>query len=195
MSCKMFLCPWQWYSVSTSLKHLGATVTRSLLYHLHSENTAWFELAEKCINRKGFSLCTEAGFNRFTSDAVKTRNLFFNRGSADVLTRIPFFCEFGREPCQHATRGRDIVQDDVYTYMYKCFLESEGTRNSVAPEKRHCRQWMSSLFIHDLFLWRTTQEFVKTDLYPSFLTSLRYAVCLTRCWSILLPLLRSLSMV
>ena len=36
------------------------------------------------------------------------------------------FCEFGREPYQHATRGRDIVQDDVYTR--KCFSESEGTR-------------------------------------------------------------------
>ena len=40
--------------------------------------------------------------------------------------RILFFCEFGREPCQHATRGRDIVQDDVYTR--KCFSESEGIR-------------------------------------------------------------------
>ena len=34
--------------------------------------------------------------------------------------------EFCREPCQRATRGRDIVQDDVYTR--KCFSESEGTR-------------------------------------------------------------------
>ena len=36
------------------------------------------------------------------------------------------FCEFCRGPCQHATRGRDIVRDDVYTR--KCFSESEGTR-------------------------------------------------------------------
>ena len=36
------------------------------------------------------------------------------------------FCEFCPGPCQHATRGRDIVQDDVYTR--KCFLMSKGTR-------------------------------------------------------------------
>ena len=67
---------------------------------------------------------------------------------------------------------------------------------SVAPDKRHCRQWTSSLFqpfcgflhnpfIHDLFLWRTSQEFVKTDLYPLSLMCLRYAVCSTRRWSII----------
>ena len=33
---------------------------------------------------------------------------------------------FCRGQCQHATRGRDIVRDDVYTR--KCFSESEGTR-------------------------------------------------------------------
>ena len=42
---------------------------------------------------------------------------------------------------------------------------------SVAPDSRHCKQWMSSLFlpnpfIQDLFLWHTSQEIVKTDLYP-----------------------------
>ena len=36
------------------------------------------------------------------------------------------FYEFCRGPCQHTTRGRDIVRDDVYTH--KCFSESEGTR-------------------------------------------------------------------
>ena len=38
-------------------------------------------------------------------------------------------------------------------------------------------------FIHDLFLWCTSQEFVKTDLYPLSLMSLWYAVCSTGCWS------------
>ena len=29
----------------------------------------------------------------------------------NVLTRIPFFCEFGREPCQHAARGITSVNE------------------------------------------------------------------------------------
>ena len=53
-------------------------------------------------------------------------SFFFNRRSADVLNRILFFGEFCWEPCQHTTRGRDIVRDDVYTR--KRFSESEGTR-------------------------------------------------------------------
>ena len=53
-------------------------------------------------------------------------SFFFNRGSADVLTRIPLFR--GVWPGVVSTRHtwRDIVRDDVYTR--KCFSESEGTR-------------------------------------------------------------------
>ena len=51
---------------------------------------------------------------------------FFQLRIGGLLNTQSVFCEFGREPCQHGTRGRDIVQDDVYTR--KCFLESEGTR-------------------------------------------------------------------
>ena len=77
---------------------------------------------------------------------------------------------------------RDIVRDDMY--IHASVSRSPRGHGSVAPDKRHCRQWMSSLFsgflpnpfIHDLFLWRTSQEFVKTDLYPLSLMSLRYAV-------------------
>ena len=44
----------------------------------------------------------------------------------------------------------------------------------VALDRRHCKQWTSSLFllifaypfIKYLFLWHTSQEFVKPDLYP-----------------------------
>ena len=68
----------------------------------------------------------------------------------------------------------DIVRDDVYAR--ECFSESEGTR---LGGRGHCGQWMSLLFcgvlpnpfIHNLFLWRTSQEFVKTDLYPLFFMS------------------------
>ena len=44
-------------------------------------------------------------------------------------------------------------------------------RNRLAPNKRHCQLvndcgFLPNPFIQDLFLWRTSQEFVKTDLYP-----------------------------
>ena len=78
----------------------------------------------------------------------------------------------------------------VYTQFVS---RSPWVYGSVAPDKRHCQQWTSSLFcgflptpfIQDLFLWRTSQEFVKTDLYPLSLISLQYAVCWTGCWSII----------
>ena len=37
----------------------------------------------------------------------------------------------------------------------------------------------ASSIIHDLFRWRSSHKFVKTDLYPLFLMSLRNAVCST----------------
>ena len=85
---------------------------------------------------------------------------------------------------------RAIVALDLYTRNH--FLESVGSRFG-GPDKRHCQQWTSQLlcgflpnpFIQDLFLWSTSQEFVKTDLYPLSLISLQYAVCSTRCWSII----------
>ena len=79
------------------------------------------------------------------------------------------------------------------TCMHASVSRSPMGHGLVAPDKRHCRQWMSSLFcgflpysfIHNLFLWRTSQEFVKTDLYPLSLMSLRYAVCSTGRWLII----------
>ena len=79
-----------------------------------------------------------------------------------------------QQPCQHATRA-------VTLCGMTCVSRSPRGHGSVAPDKRHWRQWMSSLFcgflpnpfIHDLFLWHTSQEFVKTDLYPLSLMSLR----------------------
>ena len=114
----------------------------------------------------------------------------FNGGSADVLTRIPFYCEFGQEPCQHATHGVTLCG---MSCIHASVSRSQRGHGSLAPDKRHCRQWMSLLFcgflpnpfIHDLFLWRTCQEFVKTDLYPLSLMSLRYAICSTGCRSII----------
>ena len=61
-------------------------------------------------------------------------------GSGDVLTRIPFFCVFGREPCQHATRSVTLCG---MTCIHASVSRSPRGHGSVAPDKRHCCQWMS----------------------------------------------------
>ena len=79
------------------------------------------------------------------------------------------------------------------TCIHAIISLSPWGHGSEAPDKKHCKQWTSSLFcgflpnpfIQDLFLWRTSQEFVKTDWYPLSLISLQYAVCLTGRWSII----------
>ena len=62
------------------------------------------------------------------------------------------------------------------------------TKGTAINERVHsfCG-FLPNPFIQDLFVWRTSQEFVKTDLYPLSLISLRYmyAVCSTGRWSIL----------
>ena len=76
---------------------------------------------------------------------------------------------FCRKPCQHATRGCD---KRWMTCIHAGVSRSPSEHASVPPDKRHCRQWMSSLFcgflpnpfIHDLFCWSSRHKFVKTDL-------------------------------
>ena len=117
----------------------------------------------------------------------KPANFCWDVRSASVLTRIPCF---GREPRQHGTRGVMLCE---MTSIHASVSWSPRGHGSVASDERHCHQWMSLLFcgflpnpfIHDLFLWRTSQEFVKTDLYPLSLMSLRYAICSTGWWSII----------
>ena len=94
-----------------------------------------------------------------------------------------FFPTTCRTACKHAFRFLRVFPEAVSTrhswlwqtlddvYTRRCFAESEWTRFG-APDKRHCRQWMSSLFcgflpnpfIHDLFCWSSRHKFVKTDL-------------------------------
>ena len=79
------------------------------------------------------------------------------------------FLEFCRKPCQHGTRGCD---KRWMTCIHAGVSRSPREHASVPPDKRHCRQWMSSLFcgflhnpfIHDLFCWSSRHKFVKTDL-------------------------------
>ena len=74
-----------------------------------------------------------------------------------------------RKPCQHATRGCDKCW---MTCIHAGVSRSPREHASVPPDKRHCRQWMSSLFcgflpnpfIHDLFCWSSRHKFVQTDL-------------------------------
>ena len=78
------------------------------------------------------------------------------------------FWEFCRKPCQHATRGCD---KRWMTCIHAGVSWSPREHAPVPPDKRHCHQWMSSLFcgflpnpfIHDLFCWSSRHKFVKTD--------------------------------
>ena len=93
---------------------------------------------------------------------------------------------------QHATHV--AVTLCGMTCIHTSFPRSPRGHGSVTMDKMHCRQWMSSLFcgflpnpfIQDLFLWRTSQEFVKTDLYPLSLMSLWYAVWNVNEWGVYL---------
>ena len=84
-----------------------------------------------------------------------------------------------------------IVRPDVYTR--NCFSETMGSRfggpGQTALETMNeftfFKRFLPIPFIQDLFLWRTSNEIVKTDLYPLSLISLWYAVCSTGCWSII----------
>ena len=100
--------------------------------------------------------------------------------------------------------NRILTSSHRKPYIYAIVSRSPWVHGSVAPDKRHCQQWMSSLFcgflphpfIQDLFLWRTSQEFVKTDLHPLSLISLP----MLSVWPVLVdntcrPLCRSLPMV
>ena len=94
---------------------------------------------------------------------------FFRPPVGQRVNTHSVFWEFCRKPCQHATRGCD---KRWMTCIHIGVSRSPMEHASVPPDKRHCRQWMSSLFcgflpnpfIHDLFCWSSRHKFVKTDL-------------------------------
>ena len=103
-------------------------------------------------------------FNQFTSGRINTQ---FFVGTADrrASKRAFWFV------CVLA--GSLVNTSPMACYcagwrVYASFLGVYGGHGSVAPDKRHCQQWTSSLFcgflpnpfIQDLFLWCTSQEFV-----------------------------------
>ena len=132
--------------------------------------------------------------------------LFLLTSSDWMLYKLKIFCWNGdRRASKHAFRFLCVLAGSlVNTSLVTChwagyrvytqvFLGSPWGHGSVSPDKRHCHQWMSSLFcgflpnpfIQDLFLWHTSQEFVKMDLYPLSFISVRYGVCSTGRWSLL----------
>ena len=76
-------------------------------------------------------------------------------------------------------------------HIHASVSRSPRGHGSVAPDKRHCRQWISSLFCGFLpnpYPWPvplTYQPRICKDGYIFSLMSLRYAVCSTRCGSII----------
>ena len=95
--------------------------------------------------------------------------IFFRPPVGQRVNTHSVFWEFFRKPCQHATRGCD---KRWMTCIHAGVSRSPREHASVPPDKRHCCQWMSSLFcgflpnpfIHDLFCWSSRHKFVKTDL-------------------------------
>ena len=112
---------------------------------------------------------SEAWFNPFASEAVYTQIFFLRPPVGQRVNTHSFFWEFFRKPCQHATR---VCDKRWMTCIHAGVSHSPREHASVPPDKRHCRQWMSSLFcgflpnpfIHDLFCWSSRHKFVKTDL-------------------------------
>ena len=69
--------------------------------------------------------------------------IFFRPPVGQRVNAHSVFWEFCRKSCQHATRGCD---KRWMTCIHAGVSRSPREHASVPPDKRHCRQWMSSLF-------------------------------------------------
>ena len=118
------------------------------------------------------------------------------RRSESVLTCIPIFASFAGWLVNTPHVARCCCGWRVYTQSFLGvhgvtvgWLRTNGTANN---ERVHSICWfLPNPFIEDLFFWRSSQGFVKTDLYPlsrGLLISVQYAVCSTRRWSMCRPL-------
>ena len=122
--------------------------------------------------RKKYAI-SECVFNIFSLTPSLRRPcihaIFFRPPVGQHVNTHSVFWEFFRKPCQHATRGCD---KRWMACIHAGVSRSPREHASVPPDKRHCHQWMSSLFcgflpnpfIHDLFCWSSRHKFVKTDL-------------------------------
>ena len=113
--------------------------------------------------------------------------ILFGMADRRASKRSFWFLCFG-EPCQHATRG---VPSWCLTCIHAIISRSPWVHGSPGQKALQAMNeftlfgFLPNPFIQDLFLWRSSQEFVKTDLYPLSLISLWYAVCSTGRWSII----------
>ena len=100
----------------------------------------------------------------------KPANFCWGRPIGERLYTHSDFCVFCRKTCKQATHD---AQSWRLTCIHAIISRSPWGYGWVAPDKRHCKQWTSSLFcgflpnhfIQDLCLWRTSQEFVKIFLW------------------------------
>ena len=137
--------------------------------------------------------------NQFAPEDVYTCTNLLCRRSESVLTRIPIFaCSGGwlvNTPlvAWHKSGWR------VYTHLLlgvnsttAKWFRTIGTANN---EWVHSLCWyLPNPFIEHLFFWRSSQGFVKTDLYPLYrglLICVRDTVVSTLPWSTCRPLLRT----
>ena len=96
-------------------------VTLTCTNRIHTCTCTCTCMCTSCIRT---SQVNSLSVNLFVSETVSTRNFIFNRRSADVLTRIPFFESFDGSRV-NTPRGCDI-----------CFSESKGFGAPGAEEKR-----------------------------------------------------------
>ena len=110
---------------------------------------------------------------------------FFNRRSVDVLISIPFFGEFCRGPYQHATHG---VLSWRLTCIHAIVSRSPLGHGWVAPDKRHCKQRTSSLFLW-IFAWFTTMLYFSAMLKKKtlHLVENNHYICVSQVFIYKLP--------
>ena len=87
--------------------------------------------------------CTFSGSQPVRIGGRINTQFLFEQLIGERLNAHSNFCVFWREPCQHATHA---VPAWRLTCIHAIVSRSPWVHGSVAPDKRHCQQWMSLLF-------------------------------------------------
>ena len=124
-----------------------------------------------------YTVCPEKKCHSNYSWKYTTKNFWFFTGKTnnipDMKWLIPICVCFCRKTCKHVTRGVPSHHGGWRVYT-PSFLGVPGvtvglprTKGTASNEQVHsfCG-FLPNPFIQDLCLWSTSQEFVKTDLYP-----------------------------
>ena len=140
--------------------------------------------------------------NQFAPEAVLTRKFCLCRRSESVLTRIPIFACSGGWLVNTPLMAWHKSGWRVYTHLLLGVNSTTGkwfrTIGTANNEWVHSLCWyLPNPFIDRLLFWRSSQGFVKTDLYPLYRGLLIYfiytrdTVFSTLPWSTCRPLLRT----